>query len=94
MLCFYNSVYLILLFIQLSISLGNLPQYNKGIVPHIMKYWLLLSVSVFSLGTLQIVCFVFVLTINHLSSSLASQTFVDDNSDRQPSLKTSFLFSL
>ena len=59
----------------------------------IVKSLALLRVLVIGVGTLRVVHFVFMLTKNHLNSSLASQTLVDDNSDTQPSSSTSFLVS-
>ena len=84
-LYYYNSVYLIQLSIQLSIFLGNLLQHNKGIVPQIMKYWLLLRVSIIGMSTLWEVLFVFIPSIN-LLSFLVSQNLVDANFNGQPSL--------
>ena len=66
-LCYCNSMFLILLLIQLSSSLGSFLLHNWGIVPQIVKYWLLLRAFVIGMGTLQLVYFIFILTINHLS---------------------------
>ena len=78
-LYYCNNMFLILLFIQLSIFLGNWLLHSKGTVQWIVKYWLLLRASVISVGTLWVVLFVFGLIISHLSFSLVSQTLVADN---------------
>ena len=93
MLCCCNSVYLILLFIQLSISLGNLLLHSKGIVPQIVKCWPLLRASVIGVGTLRVVLFCVRTDHKPLEFFLVSQTLVDNNSDGQPSSQTSFLVS-
>ena len=93
-LCCCNSIYLIQLFIQLSISLGNLLLHKRGIVPQIAKCWLLLRVSIIGMGILQVVLFVVIPAINHLSFFLVSPTLLDKNFDGQLSLWNSFLFSL
>ena len=89
-----NSLYLIWLFIQSSISPGNSLLCSKDIVPQIPKFWLQLRVSIIGMGTLWVVSIVFIPTTNHLSSSLVSQTLVDASSNGPPSFQTSFLVSL
>ena len=66
LLSYCNSIYLIWLFIQLIIFLGNLFLCSKGILLQIVKCWLLLRTSAIGIGTLWVVLFVFKLTINHL----------------------------
>ena len=52
-------------------------------MPQIMKCWPFLRVSIIEMGTLLVLLFVFILTINQLSYFLVSPTFVDDNSNGQ-----------
>ena len=78
-----NSIYLLLLFIQLNISLENLLLPNRSIVSQITKCYLLLRASIVGMDTLWVVLFVFILTINHLSSFLVSPTLMNDNFDGQ-----------
>ena len=89
----YNHVYLIWLFIQLSIFLGNSLLRSKGIMPLIAKYWLLLRAFIITMGTFWVVLFIFKLTANHLFFSLVNPTLVENNSDGQSLSWTSFLVS-